>query len=220
MEEVKDVTVIIPTFFGNTMLLNCIASLMSQSFGAKILTYKNDIGWLKAANSLMASVTTDVILLNDDTIVVSDIVKEMQTLAYSSPSIGIVGGKSLSMDLQTIINYGIYVGPDGNTAHRYYGHERNSVKVEKQQAVEGSCFFIKREVIDKIGYFDEGYGMGFREEVDYCFRAREEGYQVASTPKAEYIHLVSQTHGPLGIGNTTFEYFMEKWERKLKRGIV
>lgn len=220
MGEVKDVTVLLPTYYGNQMLLNCIGTLMSQSPGVKILVYKNDIGWLKAANHLMKSVITDVLLLNDDTLAVSDIVKEMQELAYSSPTIGVVGGKSLSLDLQMITNYGIYVGPDGNTAHRYYGHERDSVKVEKQQAVEGSCFFIKREVIDKIGYFDEGFGMGFREEVDYCFRAREAGYQVASTPKAEYIHLVSQTHGPLGIGNTTFEYFMEKWGQKLKKGKV
>lgn len=216
----QDVTVCIPTYYGNQMLLNCIASLIKVSPGVKILTYKNDIGWLKAANHLMQSVTTDVLLLNDDTLALTDIVREMQTVAYSSPTIGIVGGKSLSFDQQTITNYGVYVGPDGNTAHKYYGQPRNSVKIEKQQAIEGSCMYIKREVIDKVGIFDEVYGFGYREEVDLAFRAREAGYQVVSCPTAEYIHLVSQTTGPLGIKNDTYELFMNKWGEKLRKGKV
>jgi len=216
----KDVTVLIPTYYGNYMLTTCISSLMKACAGVKILLYKNDVGWLQACNELMASVQTDVILLNDDTIIISDILQSMRNMAYSADSIGIVGGKALSLDENTIINYGIYVGPDGNTAHRYYGQPRASVKAERQQAVEGSCMYIKREVLDKIGYFDEGYGFGFREEVDLCFRAREAGYQIVSTPEAEYIHLVSQTTGPLGIGNMTFDYFMEKWGEKLRRGKV
>jgi GT2 family glycosyltransferase len=220
MEKERDVTVLIPTYYGNQLLLNCIGTLMQMSPGVKVLTYKNDIGWLKAANELMSQVTTDVILLNDDTLVTSDIVKAMSDLAYRIPSVGIVGGKSISMDKAKIYNYGIYVGPDGNTAHRHFGRPKDSVSVEKQQAVEGSCMYIKREVLQKVGMFDEIYGMGYREEVDLAFRAREAGYQVVSSPEAEYIHLVSQTNGPLGITNDTFEIFMSRWGTKLKQGKV
>jgi GT2 family glycosyltransferase len=220
MEKERDVTVLIPTYYGNQLLLNCIGTLMQMSPGVKVLTYKNDIGWLKAANELMSQVTTDVILLNDDTLVTSDIVKAMSDLAYRIPSVGIVGGKSISMDKAKIYNYGIYVGPDGNTAHRHFGRPKDSVMVEKQQAVEGSCMYIKREVLQKVGMFDEIYGMGYREEVDLAFRAREAGYQVVSSPEAEYIHLVSQTNGPLGITNDTFEIFMSRWGTKLKQGKV
>jgi GT2 family glycosyltransferase len=216
----KDVTVIIPTFFGNQMLMNCIGTLMKASPGVKILLYKNDVGWLQACNELMGSIQTDVILLNDDTIITSDIVRTMHKMAYASESIGVVGGKSLSTDGNTIINYGIYVGPDGNTAHKYYGKPKEFVKIEKQQAIEGSCMYIKREVLDKIGYFDPIYGLGYREEVDFAFRTREAGYQVVSTPEAEYIHLVSQTNGPLNIKNDTFDIFMERWGAKLKAGKI
>jgi GT2 family glycosyltransferase len=105
MEKERDVTVLIPTYYGNQLLLNCIGTLMQMSPGVKVLTYKNDIGWLKAANELMSQVTTDVILLNDDTLVTSDIVKAMSDLAYRIPSVGIVGGKSISMDKAKIYNY-------------------------------------------------------------------------------------------------------------------
>lgn len=213
-------TIIIPTYFGGQMITNCITSILKNVANAQFLVYKNDIGWLKACNEMILSTNTDIILLNDDTIVTSDIVSEMEQLAYSDPKIGIVGGKSLSPDMERIINYGIYIAPDGNTAHKYYGEPRDSVDIESQKAVEGSCMFIKRELIDDIGVFDEGYGMGYREEVDYCFRAREAGYKVVSCPTAEYIHFVSQTNGQLNIKNDTYDYFMSKWGTKLKLGKV
>lgn len=219
MEKERDVTVLIPTYFANKMLFDCMRSLLTTSPNTKIMTYKNDIGWLKASNELMRAVDTDVILLNDDTIMLTDVVGALKRTAYSSPSIGIVGGKALGYT-EHIINYGIYIGPDGNSAHRYFGQARDSVKVEKQQAIEGSCMYIKREVLDRVGYFDEIYGMGYREEVDLCFRAREAGYQIVSTPEAEYLHLVSQTNSPLGIHNDTFDIFMERWGRKLRKGTV
>jgi len=215
-----EVTVCVATYFGNQMYANCIASLLTVVKGARILTYKNDVGWLKACNEMMQSVTTDVILLNDDTFILTDIVEEMRTLAYSDEKIGIVGGKALAPDAETIINYGIYISPDGNTAHKYYGQSRDSVQVEKQSAVEGSCIYIKREVLDKVGYFDENYGMGYREEVDLQFRAREAGYEIYSCPTAEYIHLVSQTNPKLNVHNDTYDYFMSKWGRKLTLGLL
>lgn len=216
----EKVTIVVPTYFGNQMVHNCVGSLLDLVPNAKVLVYKNDIGWLKACNEIVLSLNTDIILLNDDTIPVSDIVSAMSELAYSDDKIGIVGGKSLTPDMEKIINYGIYIAPDGNTAHKYFGEPRNSVEVQTQKAVEGSCMFIKREVIDKIGFFDEGYGMGYREEVDLCFRAREAGYKVVSSPDAEYIHFVSQTNTQLNIRNDTYEYFMSKWGTKLKLGSI
>jgi len=214
------VTIAIPTYFGNAMLTNCINSILKNVENPEIYVYKNDIGWLLAGNHIMQSTVGDLILLNDDTIVTTDIVMSMKTLAYSDPSIGIVGGKSLAINGETIINYGIYIATDGNSSHKHFGQQRNSVDVEQQKAVEGSCMYIKREVIDAIGYFDEGFGMGYREEVDYCFRAREAGYKVVSCPSAEYIHLVNQTHSKVGITNDKYEYFLEKWGTKLKLGQI
>jgi GT2 family glycosyltransferase len=210
----------IPTYFGNQMLTNCIGSIMKNVKNPQVLIYKNDIGWLKACNEVMRKTSDDIILLNDDTFILTDIVEEMSRLAYSDPRIGIVGGKSLSPN-EIVNNYGIYVGIDGNTSHRYYGKRRDEINhVEQQKAIEGSCFFVKREVIDRIGVFDEAFGMGYREEVDYCFRARESGYKVVSTPRAEYVHFVSQTNSPLGITNDTFDIFMKKWGAKLTLGKV
>lgn len=216
----EEVYILVPTYYGNALVENCVKSILANVLNPKFMVYKNDIGWLKACNELMKSVDGDVILLNDDTVVLSDIVYAMRKLAYSDDKIGIVGGKSLAPNMETIINYGIYVAPDGNTAHNHFGQPRNSVEVMKQKAVEASCMYIKRSLINEIGFFDENYGMGYREEVDYAFRAREAGWKVMSSPDAEYVHFVSQTNGNLGIKNDTHKYFMSKWGAKLKLGTI
>lgn len=214
----------IPTYFGNQLVTNCVASLLKHMPTADIYILKNDMGWLKAANFLMQKALeseSDLLLLNDDTYVLGNIVKELHDVAYSKDTIGIVGGKALAPNQDTVINYGIYVATDGNTAHKYFGKSRKEItEVEKQKAVEGSCIYIKWNVLAKIGFFDEGYGNGYREEVDYCFRAREAGYDVVSAPNAEYVHFVNQTHGKLNIHNDTYEYFLSKWGTKLKLGEV
>ena len=217
----SEVSILIPTYFASRMALNCIESILKTVQNPRILLYKNDVGWLQACNALMRSLNTDIILLNDDTVVLTDIAKEMSFLAYSDSSIGIVGGKSLAPNGDTVINYGIYIGPDGNTAHKHYGQLSDNVtEVETQKAVEGSCMFIKREVLDKVGYFDESYGQGYRAEVDYCFKVRESGYKIVSSPNSKYIHFTSQTMGPLGVTNDTHAIFMEKWGAKLKLGKI
>lgn len=217
---VKEATIIIPTYFGNQMVSNCVNSILKNVPNARFIVYKNDIGWLKACNEIMASLNTDVILLNDDTLVLTDIVSAMQDVAYSEDKIGIVGGKSLAANTETIINYGIYIAPDGNTAHKYFGKPKDFVSKEVQKAVEGSCMYIKRDLLNEIGLFDENFGMGYREELDLCFRAREAGWKILSTPDAEYIHFTSQTNAKLGIHNSTYDYFMEKWGTKLKLGLI
>lgn len=40
------------------------------------------------------------------------------------------------------------------------------------------CAMIKREVFEKIGLLDEEFGVGGSEDIDFCFRAENAGYEV------------------------------------------
>jgi len=58
--------------------------------------------------------------------------------------------------------------------------------------VSGSLMFIKKSVIDKIGFFDESYFM-YYEEVDYCYRAKKSRFKIGVDSKIFYKHFeVSQ----------------------------
>ena len=53
--------------------------------------------------------------------------------------------------------------------------------------VAGTAMMIKSEVIDQVGFLDEKIFM-YAEDVDYCWRARQQGFQVALVPEAKIIH--------------------------------
>ncbi|MBN1297099.1 glycosyltransferase family 2 protein [bacterium] len=59
----------------------------------------------------------------------------------------------------------------------------------------GCAAYIRREVIDRIGGFDEDF-FAFGEDLDFCFRARLVGFRVLSVPDARIRHSVRATAAP------------------------
>lgn len=65
-----------------------------------------------------------------------------------------------------------------------YLDENQSYEVD---SVVGAFMLIRREVIDKIGLLDEDYFM-FGEDIDFCFRAKQNGFKVYYYADAKIIH--------------------------------
>lgn len=59
------------------------------------------------------------------------------------------------------------------------------------EAVSGSCMLIRRAVVEQIGYLDETF-FAYQEDADFCFRARQAGWQVYYVPTARIIHYGGQ----------------------------
>lgn len=57
----------------------------------------------------------------------------------------------------------------------------------------GTAFLIKRNVIKKIGLFDENFSPAYGEESDYCWRARKSGYKILYNPFVSIIHYGAAT---------------------------
>ena len=65
-------------------------------------------------------------------------------------------------------------------------------KEARVDSIRGSFFMIRREVLNKIGMLDEGFFIWF-EEVDFCKRAMEAGYEIAYTPSVHAVDYVGQS---------------------------
>ena len=74
--------------------------------------------------------------------------------------------------------------------------------------VSGSLMAVSRKTIEKIGLFDESYGM-YYEDVDYCIRAKRKGLRVGIHSKIAYDHfeIFSQ--------NTSKEFYLFKNRLKI-----
>lgn len=110
--------------------------------------------------------------------------------------------------------------PDGSVQHagtylRFFGLPDNYKKNRKTGyvfSVIGACMLIKKEVLEKIGLFDETYLPFLEEEVDFCERAKRAGYKVLYVGNTKVIHLE---------GKTLYksEQINQKWTEKYKEFI-
>jgi len=82
-----------------------------------------------------------------------------------------------------------------------------------------SCFMVKKETYDKMGLFDENYGIGYGEDVDFRFRLEEKGMKSKSSKKVNIHHVGMVTGHTLSgqgfdlgaIMNANGKYTAKKW---------
>jgi GT2 family glycosyltransferase len=132
-----------------------------------------------------------VLLLNNDTEMHPDLVTELVRVADSDSRIGAVGAKNLRLENPSEI-WGAY-------GELNYG--RQLVRVVGQSEPDGPAYRVVRDVdwvignalmmsraaIEAVGGFDEGF-FGYHEDVDWCERARQQGFRIVFNGNAVIFH--------------------------------
>lgn len=80
------------------------------------------------------------------------------------------------------------------------GHKKG-----KTDFLSGCCLLIKKQVFEKIGFFDEQYFM-YYEDADFCLRAIKAGFKLAIAEKAILYHHVKRTRK----GTKLMEYYLAR----------
>ncbi len=80
-------------------------------------------------------------------------------------------------------------------------------KIEKIDFGSGCCMLIKREVLQKVGLFDERYFLYF-EDADLNERIKRAGYDIYYAPKAVLVHANAASSG--GAGNSAQDYYITR----------
>lgn len=78
--------------------------------------------------------------------------------------------------------------------------------------VSGAGMVIRREVLEEIGLFDEGYFLYF-EEVDLCRRAKSAGWEVWYLPEAGIVHLEGASTGITATRKRRASYWYDSRRR-------
>lgn len=77
-------------------------------------------------------------------------------------------------------------------------------------AVTFACASVPRSLWLELGGLDEGYRNAY-EDVDFCLRAREHGWQTLYIGHASAVHAESQTPGRHDHDGESWAYFARKW---------
>jgi len=160
-----------------------LLATLQQHQGQRFEIARNDksIGYLKTANRGMKMAGGDVILLNSDTIVTSGWAKKMRECAYLRDRIATVTPFTNNGTECSIPEFGQNNEiPEGFTIDGFAELvERVSVNRYPDLVTGiGFCMYVRRAVIDEIGYLDEeNFDQGYGEENDFSMRAMRKGYK-------------------------------------------
>jgi hypothetical protein len=108
----------------------------------------------------------DLIYAGDDTrIIEPNTIQRLHDVAYSDPKIGIVA-----------------------PCIKGHHHYPQSLEFTEEKFVPFVFIYLKREVIDSVGYMDERFtGYGF-DDCDFCYRTRQAGFKIGFANKIMIEH--------------------------------
>ena len=134
-------------------------------------------------------------LLNNDTLVAPDLLKQLVTAAELRPNGGIFGPRICYADRpETIWFTGMRFSVPVyfvRTAERFQVHALHPISVD---FVSGCGMLISRQVYERIGGLNEAYFM-YYEDLDYCLSAQKAGFGIVYVPDARMWHAVSVSSG-------------------------
>jgi len=162
----------------------------------KLIENQENLGFTKGNNQGMKKARGDYLLiLNSDTLIKDKAPIKMARFLENNDQVGVVGCKLLNSDGTNQPSY----GPFPNllisfvmlfAEHWLGGHlvRRSGEKTVEADWVMGAALMIRKEVIKKVGMFDEKLFM-YLEETEWCCRIKKAGYQVIFYPEAKITHL-------------------------------
>ena len=118
--------------------------------------------------------------LNNDTKVTKGFINELIKIAKKDKLIGLLGSSQKNFKKECSISAG-YIGFFG--VKYYFG------KYPKEVGwVSGAGFMVTREIINKVGGFDEEHNPAYYEESDWEERISRAGYKIFTVPKSFIYH--------------------------------
>jgi hypothetical protein len=77
--------------------------------------------------------------------------------------------------------------PDNRVLRRYYMADLPEDETQQVDWLVGACLLVRRTVYEQVGGLDEGFFM-YSEELDWCRRIKDAGWQILYVPAATVIH--------------------------------
>jgi N-acetylglucosaminyl-diphospho-decaprenol L-rhamnosyltransferase len=147
-----------------------------------------------------------ILLLNPDAALREEAIAPLMQFLDDHPKAGLVGSRLEDPDgtpqtsafrfpsIWSELDHGLRLG----FISRLIQHRRLAMPIVMEPCLSdwlaGASLMIRREVLSSAGLFDEDYFLYF-EEVDFCHRAQQAGWECWYVPQSRVVHLVGQSTG-------------------------
>jgi len=221
-----DVDIIIPVYGAAAELRACLESVVRETphgvtlvvdgpqdaavesviadFRVRILRNEQRLGFVGSVNRGMRETASDVVLLNSDTVVTPRWIEKLIDAAYSSGDVGTVTPLSNHATLCSIPKpFEENLLPTGFDATSLDAvvEEVSQRNYPRIPTGVGVCLYIRRTLLDDIGFFDEKhFGLGYGEENDFCMRALVRGWVHVADDATFIYHVGHRSFGKSRAG--------------------
>ena len=169
----------------------------------KIIQNEGNFGYAQGYNVALKYVEEPYFcLLNSDVEVTENWLKPILEIFEKEKNIAIIQPKILDFKNKSLFEY---AGAAGGFIDKYgypYCRGRIFETVEKDNGqyddfseifwASGACFFIRKEVFNQLGGFDESF-FAHQEEIDLCWRSKNAGYKTYYTFQSIIYHVGGAT---------------------------
>ncbi len=186
-----------------------IAAWAARDTRVRVLSMPIPFNYSKLNNAAIATARGDyIVLLNNDTEVLTPDWLEALMEQAQRPAIGAVGASLLFPD-RSVQHGGVILGIGGvaGHSHRFADHDSAGYfgalrAISNYAAVTAACLMVRREAYARVGGLDETLTVAFN-DVDFCLRLHEIGLRNVWLPHVVLVHGESRSRGSdLGIVKT------------------
>ncbi|MDA8777035.1 glycosyltransferase family 2 protein [Pontimonas sp.] len=176
----------------------------SEFYSVATIHLPHNPGYGSAANAGIKELPTGlsrIVIANADTVVAPNALRHLVDAEKDFPRTGVLGPAVADASgviypsaraipgIRIGIGHALFgtVWPSNPWTQQYLGHYR-SAETRPVGWLSGSFLMVNPVAFESIGGFDEGYFMFF-EDVDLCFRLKEQGWRSVYVPQASVTHL-------------------------------
>ena len=182
------------------------ADMVQENFpDVNLIRNNENIGLSRAVNIILKNISGDYTLLLDSDIELKPgAIQNLLKFLNDNPNVGVVGPRiytpdgSIQESARRFPNFlnGLFgrrslmtrIFPNNPISKRFlYTEYIDATEPFEVDFVIAACILTRKEVLDKIGMFDEGFFV-YWSEVDWCRRVKNDKYRVFCIPSAKIIH--------------------------------
>ncbi len=177
----------------------------------KLIANNQNLGFSKANNVALKIVKGEyVLILNPDTVLQKDTLSKMADFMDQNPDISMatckVELKSGKLDLDARRRFPTpwrsfchfshisKIFKNVNFFSEYYMDDIPEDQQHEVDACAGAFMFIRSKDLKKVGFFDEDFFF-YGEDLDLCYRFRQQGLKIIYTPITKIIHYKGASSG-------------------------
>lgn len=218
------------------------AMVLAEFPHVRLIANDSNLGFTRANNQGIAhSCGSYVLFLNPDTVVQNGAIGTMLAYLDEHPEAGVVGPQlrygdgslqssrrrfpTLATALFESTPLAWHLNPARNRwAMRYHLSNQSPLQTQEVDWLVGAALLTRRQILDQVGGFDEGYFM-YSEELDWCRRVKKAGWRIVYLPAATITHFEGRSSEQVVAArhlrfNTSKVRYFRKHHGPLQAGVL